>query len=85
MQLYGAPSPSGESLGEHHQGPTSHLEKQVQGLDLLMEYKVSSNTRQLPVCAVQEEAVVVQVCDVSASVCNAFLKNEKFMFAVKIS
>lgn len=41
MQVHGAPSPSGKSLGVHHQGLPSHLVEQVQGLDLVMEYKVS--------------------------------------------
>lgn len=35
------PTPSGKSLGVHHQGLPSHLVEQVQGLDLVMEYKVS--------------------------------------------
>ncbi len=69
------PSPSGKSLRVHHRGLPSHLEKQVLGLDLLMEYKVSSNTRQLPVCEVQEvAAVVVRVCGVYTSVSHALLK-----------
>lgn len=41
MQVHGVPSPSGKSLGVHHRGLPSHLVEQVQGLDLVMEYKVS--------------------------------------------
>lgn len=62
MQLHEVPSPSGKSLRVHHQGLPSHLEKQVQGLDLVMEYKVSSNSRQLPDWELQDAAVVVSVC-----------------------
>lgn len=42
MQLHAEPPPFGESLKVHHRGLRSHLAKQVQGLDLVMEYKVSS-------------------------------------------
>lgn len=45
MQVHGAPSPSGKSLRVHHQGLPSHLVEQVQGLDLVMEYKVSMCAR----------------------------------------
>lgn len=40
------PSPSGESLRVYQRTHTLHLEKQVQGLDPVMEYKVSLNSRQ---------------------------------------
>ncbi len=78
MQLHGVPSSSGKSLRVHHQGLPSHLEKQVQGLDLIMEYKVNSNSRQLPVWEVQDAVVVVSVCVcVCISVFKVLLKIKK--------
>lgn len=85
MQLHGVPSPSGKSLRVHHQGLPPHLEKQVQGLDLVMEYKVSSNCRQLPVWEVQEAAGEERVFGVCVCVfIQALLEMKKISFAVKI-
>lgn len=77
MQLHGVPSPSGKSLRVHHQGLPPHLEKQVQGLDLVMEYKVSSNCRQLPVWEVQEAAGEERVFGVCVCVYTSTFRNEK--------